>query len=251
LFQLIEAVFCPGSGTAFSARIRLVASGVMVMVFAISSVACAQVAAPQCSTSEFYHKIVGEWIGVCEQTTDGERAGDKYFHVAIVKTGGNTFESHFEYYRLDPKNGSPVRAGESKVVTTIGQDGLACSRITGSGSVLVYQSPKMQHHELQETVKAVSETSLRGEGTGTISVSGMPFGLGKNGKVTGTKSTWTFSNGTLSIHQTLKVGFRALFIKKSFDVVANYTAKRGVDVATLMAGKKSISAASAPRAAFE
>jgi hypothetical protein len=231
-------------------RAGLLVSVALTLIFAASTFAHAQGQSSQCNTGDFFRKILGEWIGVCEQTTDGERADDKYFHVAINKTGENGFESRFEYYRLDPKTGAPVRAGESTVVTTVGPDGLACSKITGKGSVMVYKSLKTQQHSIWEVAKPVGPSGVHSEGKGTICVSGMPLGLGKNGKVTSTKSTWTLSDGGLLIQQTLKVGFRALFVGKSFDVTANYKAKRGTDVASLMTGKAAISAESS-HAAFQ
>lgn len=198
--------------------------------------------AQSCNTAEFFHKVVGDWIGVCQQTTDGEKADDKYFHVAVRKTGDNAFESHFEYYRLDPKSGAPQRAGESLVSTTIGPDGAACSKIKGSGTVMVFSSLKTQRHEVCETAKSDGANGVHSEGKGTVCVNGMPLGLGKNGKITSTKSTWTLSDGTLSIHQVLKIGFKALLVGKSFDMTADYKAKRGTDVAGLMTGKSAISA---------
>jgi hypothetical protein len=196
-----------------------------------------------CNTGDFFRRITGDWIGVCQQTTDGEKADDKYFHVAIKKMGDSVFESRFEYYRLDPKTGAPVRAGESLVTTTIGSDGLACSKIMGKGTVMVYNAMKTQQHVISETAGADGPNSVRSSGKGTVSVSGMPLGLGKNGKVNSTKSVWTLSDDeSLSIRQTLKIGFRALIIGKSFSMTADYKAKKGTDVASLMTGKAAISA---------
>jgi hypothetical protein len=195
-----------------------------------------------CNTGDFFRKIVGDWVGICQQSTDGEKAEDKYFHVVVKKTGDNAFESRFEYYRLDPKSGAPVRAGESIVTTIIGSDGLACSRIIGKGTVMVYKSPKTQQHDIRETASSDGPNAVHSAGNGTVSVSGMPLGLGKNGKVTSTKSVWTLADGSLSIHQTLKIGFRALLVGKSFSMIADYKAKKGTDVASLMTGKSAISA---------
>lgn len=187
------------------------------------------------NVGDFFKSVTGDWIGTCKQSTDGKQADDKYFHASVRQTSPNTFETQFEYYRLDSKTGQLVRAGGSSVVTTIAPDGTAKSKITGNGQILVNNSPKNQQHDLME-VLSFGDSGLQGKGTGTLSVSGMPLGLGKKGKVRNDKSTWAVSNGMLTIHQSLDVSFKALFISKSFSVVANYTAKRGTDVACL-AGK--------------
>lgn len=198
--------------------------------------------AAQGGTAEFFQKIAGEWIGTCEQSTDGERADNKYFRATVKQLSANTFESRFEYFRVDSKTGEPLRVGESTVLTTIGSDGMAQSSISGKGTVLVNNSPKPQQHKLSETVRSVGSCSLEGDGKGTISVGGMPLGLGKNGKVLNAKSSWLLNNGALTVHQTLKVGFRALVFNKKFSVVAHYTAKRGTDIAGLMAKRNQVSA---------
>lgn len=196
--------------------------------------------------ADFFGKVVGDWIGVCEQTTDGEKADDKYFHATVTRKDANTFETYFEYFRAD-KTGAPVRAGESTAITTI-RDGVASSKVTGKGFVLVYQKPKSQRHEIQEVTRGVTRDSLRSDGKGSISVMGMPLGLGKNGKAD-VKTTWSINGDSFTIRQKVKIVFRALFIKKTFDVTANYTAHRGADVAQLMTRRGA--SAQASRAAFQ
>lgn len=187
------------------------------------------------NVGEFFKSMTGDWIGTCKQSTDGKQADDKYFHASVKQIGPNIYETKFEYYRLNSKTGEMVRAGGSTVTTTISQDGQAKSRITGNGQILVNNSPKNQKHDLMETLSFNNE-GLQGNGTGTLSVSGMPMGLGKNGKVRNDKSIWSINDGILTIRQSLDVSFRAIFFSKSFSVVANYTAKRGTNVACL-AGK--------------
>lgn len=200
--------------------------------------------APEQTTSEFFSTIVGEWIGACEQTTNGERVGDKYFHAVIRRTDDNTFESRFEYYKLDQKTGKSVRVGQTTVTTTIAQDGTAQSQIIGSGTILVDNKPRNQRHQLTETVKRVGEDRLEGTGGGAIRVSGMPLGLGKNGKIKSAQTRWFLDGDTLTIHQSLKIEFRALIFKKSFAVECNYTARPGSDLAALMNGDACLSAKS-------
>ncbi|MDO8585823.1 MAG: hypothetical protein Q7T82_02180 [Armatimonadota bacterium] len=232
--------YSSNQGGVFSSRVSRGALSALAALLLIC-VGCAAASSSTCSASDFFANVTGEWIGVCEQTTDGEKAIDKFFHASITRTGDNTFESRFEYFRADSKTGAPVRAGESIVVTTVAADGTASSKITGKGSVLVYNSPKTQEHQLAEVARATGPANLRSEGKGSIRVNGMPLGLGKNGRVYDSKSQWAICNGSLTIRQNLKVGFRALFLKKTFDVTASYTARRGSDVASVMTGRPRVS----------
>lgn len=212
-------------------RFAVLCAAVLVL---IASVARSQSPAPQGTAAGFFRSITGEWIGACEQSTDGEKADNKYFHAVIRQLDDNTFESNFRYYRLDKNTGEAISIGESAVSTEIEPDGTAKNRVTGKGTVLVYEESKNQTHDLTEVLATTGENTLQGKGSGTISVSGMPFGLGKNGKIENAGSVWSLTNGVLSIRQTIKVGFRVLLFKKRFDVVADYTARRGSDLAALM-----------------
>jgi hypothetical protein len=203
---------------------------------ALITAACyaqAQTATPN-STGEFFRKAAGDWIGVCEQTTDGKKAENKYFHATIKQLSANSFRGQFEYYRIDSKTGRPLPAGQSIFMITIGPDGSAKCKITGQGSVMIDKdTAKPQKHELSETIICTSN-GLKGTGSGTVNVSGMPLGLGKSGKIKSDVSYWTLNNDVLSLTQSIKVGFRALVFNKSFQMDARYTARRGTDVASLM-----------------
>ncbi|HOM72499.1 MAG TPA: hypothetical protein PLP86_09655, partial [Armatimonadota bacterium] len=215
-------------------RSYLIALSLLIsLVFALSTANSAQPAPGQDARS-FFKSIVGSWIGTCEQSTDGEKAENKYFQAVIKQIDGNTFQGEFEYYRLDTKTGSVVPVGQSSFLTTIKPDGTVQNKITGKGTVLVNYKPKDQKHDLSEVLTCIDGSSFQGKGTGTVSVSGMPLGLGKNGKVSDATSNWSLKNGVLSIDQNLKVGFKALFIKKSFKMTAHYTAKRGTNVASII-----------------
>lgn len=217
---------------AGSARVSAVVLGLVLL---ISASAWAQPASPNADTIRgFFKNLVGDWIGICEQSTDGQKADNKYFHVTIKQTDANTFNSSFEYYRLDEKTLAPLKIGTSTVTTTISPDGTANNKITGTGSVMVEKKPKDQQHELTEVLTCSVDGSLQGKGSGKISVNGLPLGTGKNGKVKQASSTWTFDNDTLKISQKLNVGFRLLLFSKSFDIAADFTAKRGTDVVGLM-----------------
>ncbi len=215
----------------------------LILALAILASGIAQAAAPpQGDSRAFLRSIVGDWIGTCKQSTDGEQAEDKYFHATVKQVDQNTFDCKFEYYRL--QNGSPLLIGSSVVTTTIAADGSARNRITGKGTVLVENKPKNQSHDFTEVVRPAGVGKLEGAGSGKISVSGLPLGVGKNGRVKSSRSTWVLSDGVLTIDQSIRANFRVLFLSKSFDVVARYTAHRGTDVAALM--NRSMQAASRP-----
>lgn len=182
----------------------------------------------------FLSNLVGEWVGTCEQTTDGEETDDKYFHAVVKKLDNGSYEGTFNYYRLDQSTGEPLSIGSTTVVTSVAEDGAATSDITGKGIVLVDEKPKNQEHKLSEKIMCIGDKCLESKGSGTISVSGMPLGLGKNGKVKDSISTWSMKDDVLYISQKLRVGFKALVFTKNFDVEAKYVARRGTDIASLM-----------------
>lgn len=183
---------------------------------------------------DFFRGITGDWIGVCEQKTDGEQAEDKYFRATVSVLSDDTFDTRFEYFRLDEKTGDLLSIGSATIITTLEPDGTAVNEITGQGTVMVNDKPKNQRHELQELLTVNGNGTLEGLGTGRIEVSEMPLGIGKNGKVQSAKSTWEMKDGVLNIQQSIRVGFRALIFTKHFDITANYTAQRGTDVASLI-----------------
>jgi hypothetical protein len=215
----------------------LCASAIMLtLTLTLSTVA---LAAPG-NIGAFFHSLTGEWIGRCEQTTDGKQADNKYFHAVIKQAAPNIYESRFDYYRLDQHSGAPLKIGVSKMTTTIGADGTVKNAISGSGQVMIDENTsKAQKHELSEILTTSPSGGLQGRGTGTINVSGMPFNAGKSGKIKDDRSTWSLSNGVLKISQQLRVGFKALIFGKSFDIAANFTARRGTNVLAMMMGERS------------
>lgn len=186
----------------------------------------------------FFKSIVGEWIGVCEQSTDGQQADNKYFHVTFKEAGPGSFVGQFNYYRVDRKTGKPLHIGDSTISTTIDSGGTVHNSIVGKGSVLINETDsKDEEHQVSEVLTPSSQGSFSGKGEGKISVFGMPLGFGKNGKVQDATSSWAMSDGVLTINQKLKAKFKALFVGKSFSITANSTAKRGTDVFSLMGCK--------------
>lgn len=224
-------------------RVGRVAATCLVVVLAFSVAAVAEPVTQE-SPSDFFHSIVGEWIGVCEQSTNDEPADNKYFHVVVKQNGEKAFDTHFNYYRACENTDKPLKIGKAEIRTTIEPDGTARNVIIGEGTVLVDYKPKDQRHELVEVVYANGHSELHGQGTGKVEVMGMPFGLGKNGRVRDSNSVWALNGDTLVIEQTLRLDFRFLVFNRSFDIAACYNAVRGTDVATLM--KKSNQISSTP-----
>ena len=231
----------PGSIAIFRLRSRaaFLATGLIALSL-LSNVQNARAA--NGSVGEFYRSIVGDWVGTCEQSTDGVKADNKYFHASVKQLSPSEFVTHFEYFKVDKATGKSVQIGESQVRTVVAPNGAATSVITGKGTVLVNNKPKPQEHELTETQTCTAVGSLEGAGTGKVKVGNMPLGLGKNGKVRESKTAWSLSNGVLAIDQKLHVAFSALIFSKSFTLEAHYTARRGTDVAGLMAHRVQVSA---------
>ena len=141
----------------------------------------------------------------------------------------------FEYYRLDPQTGAPIKVGATTMATTVATGGTAANRITGKADVLIDpMTLKPEQHDLSEVLRVSSSGGLEGTGSGSIKVSGMPLGLGKHGTVQDYRSTWAQSNGVLSLSQHLNVKFKVLFFSKRFTIIADYTARPGRDIVGLM-----------------
>lgn len=214
--------------------LRAITRSVLIVTVALAGFSIAQ-AAPAATNDarSFFSSIVGEWIGTCQQSTNGKQADDKYFHAVVKQVDANTFSSNFDYYRLDKNTGKPISIGTSSVSTTIGPNGVAQNRIQGKGTMMVDSKPKQQQHDFKEVLSAAPD-GLHGQGSGTLSVFGMPLGLGKNGKISKAASAWSLQDGVLTINQNLQAGFRAFVFSKSFSFVACYTARRGADVASVI-----------------
>jgi len=217
-----------------TALISIIQSGRALVLALTLALAIPATSHAQPDAGAFFRSIVGEWIGTCEQSTDGEKAGDKYFHIVVKQVDQRTFSSEFKYYRLDEASQTPLHIGDTTIVSTMEPDGTVTNNISGEGTILVDEKPKPQEHQLTETLICAGDNALTGRITGKISISGIVFGLGKNGEVRDGTSTWTLDNGVLTIHQSLKAGFRILFFTKNFTVEAKSTARQGSDVVRLM-----------------
>lgn len=216
-------------------RICHVAVIVPILAMATSVGGYSQTSAPPTNIAAFYHEMVGAWIGTVEQYTDGIKADTKYFHGVVKQTSSDTFETLFEYYRLDKETHAPVQVGVTSMTTKITPEATATNTITGKGDV--FTSPKVsesEEHLLSEVLLMSPSGGLKGKGSGKISVGDIALGKGKNGEVSDYTSTWSISNDILSITERLKITFRVLIIAKHYDIVYDFKAKRGSDIMGLM-----------------
>lgn len=216
-----------------TANTRNIIHRALPVALAMTAIFCVRPANALTDARSFFTGITGEWVGTCLQSTNGKQADNKYFHAVIKQVSASTFNSSFEYYRIDDTSHNPIKIGTSSIITTIGPNGIAQNQISGKGIMMVDYKPKEQTHNFKETL-TVASNGLLGQGSGSLSVSGMPFGLGKNGRISKATSAWTFDGNNLTIRQTITAGFKALFFSKNFDVVAQYTAKRGSNLASIM-----------------
>lgn len=179
----------------------------------------------------FIHRLTGEWIGADEQYADGKKADTKYFHAVIKQLDQNTYQTIFEYYRLDKQTGAPIKVGESIMTTRMSPDGTAINQIVGEGEVLIDpNTSKPEQHNLSEVLRVSPVGGLDGRGSGRIKVSGMPLGMGKNGKVNNYHSIWIMNAEKLKISQDLNVKFKVLFFNKSFHFASVFIGNRGSDI---------------------
>lgn len=208
---------------------------VLAVVLITSSVGHSQPSPQSGGIESFFAKLPGEWIGTVSQSTDGKFGDTKYFHLVAKQLSSDVYETVFTYYRLDAKSGAPVLAGVSGIATKIDTAWTATNSMTGKGDILVaINTLKPETHEVTEALRTSPAGELQGFGSGSISVSDMPLGLGKNGKIEDYSSTWSLSNDVLRISQRFTVTFRAFLFSRSFIVTADYTATRGNDILGLM-----------------
>lgn len=216
-------------------QMLVILAAFLMLTLITSRAGRAQANAPPNNVGSFIHSLIGEWVGTCVQSTDGKATDNKYFHAVIKQSGPDTYETVFEYYRLDPQTGATIKVGTTAMATTVAADGAATNRITGKADILIDpKTLKPEQHDLSEVLRVSPAGGLEGTGSGSIKVSGLPLGLGKNGKVQDYRSTWSQSNGVLSISQHLKVKFKVLFFSKRFTIIADYTARPGSDIVGLM-----------------
>lgn len=220
-------------------KIRLVHIYLAILMFLLfilttSPIYCQTFESPK-DIESFFHDIIGEWIGTVDQSTGDVKANTKYFHADIKQTSADTYKAVFEYYKLDPKSHLPVKVGMTEMTNKITSAGIATNTITGKGDVMIdVNTSKPEEHTLSEVLHMSPSGSLIGEGSGTISVSGLTLGAGKNGKVSDYTSIWVLKNDMLTITEQLSITFRVLFFSKHYDIVDVFKAKRGSDIEGLM-----------------
>jgi hypothetical protein len=223
----------------FVAQTVCVPAIALIVLMITSAVGHSQPVTESSGIESFFRRLPGDWVGTVSQSTDGKAGSPKYFHSVTKQLSPDIYESVFTYYRLDDKTGDPVLVGVSGMATKIDTAGTATNRVTGKGDILVdVNTWKPETHDLTELLRTSPTGGLVGTGGGSISVTGMPLGLGKNGKVQGYTSTWSLSNDVLSISQRFKVGFRVFLFRKSYTVMVDYTANRGSDIIGLMKAAK-------------
>lgn len=202
---------------------------ILILVFA--SAVCTQ--PPTTSAADFLRSVVGDWVGTYEHAIDDEPAEDTYFKVVVKQIDQNSYTSQFTYLRTNPATGNPEQDGTALVKSTIEPDGSVKNIITGEGRILVEGKPKQQTYSLTEALSS-SGCGLVGNLGGKISVTGLPFGAGKNGSINDGISAWTVDGNVLTIEQSLKARFKVLMFSKSYCLTACSKATRGTDVAALM-----------------
>lgn len=209
----------------------------VVLVMASPHTVFSQTSAPPKDTVSFFHGLSGEWIGTVDQYTGQVKADTKYFHAVIKQTSPNTYAAAFVYFRLDPRTHSPMQVGVADMTNILNPDGTVTNTMNGNGDVFIDpKTSKHEEHQLSEVLRMSASGGLEGRGSGKISVDGMAMGAGKNGKVSDYTSAWAMDNGALRISERLKATFRVLFFSKRYDIVDNFEARRGTDVAELMRG---------------
>ncbi|MHB1457627.1 MAG: hypothetical protein ACYC0V_12000, partial [Armatimonadota bacterium] len=190
----------------------------MILLFSLTisvSIAANTVASQNINPKDFSSRIVGDWIGICEQVVGEKKSPVQCFTLKVSQTDQNSFNSKISYYKKDESNNKFVSCGETVIDTTIAPDKSATSVIKGNGLALLGNSFKKETHQIVETFKAIGPNQLEGTGTGTMSVSGIALNMGKKGKVSKSKTTWSISDDLLKIENSMKVKFSFLCFGKT------------------------------------
>jgi hypothetical protein len=51
-----------------------------------------------------FDRMIGEWIGTFDQTTDKVKTPTKYFHAVASQTGPDSYQTVFKYYKVGSKD---------------------------------------------------------------------------------------------------------------------------------------------------
>ena len=214
-------------------RSKAIVLAILILTVVVAMPAFAQ-PVPSSGAVDFYQKIVGDWVGTYEHTTDGEQAEDIYFKFSVRQADPNSFNGQFAYFRLNEATGDPQPAGTATIKSTVEADGSVTNVISGEGTIMIENNLKQQTYNLVEKLCNSDCGGLSGDIGGKVSVAGLPFGVGKNGRVTSGSSAWSLDGDVLTINQSIKAGFKVLFFSKSYTLLANSKATRGTDVAAIM-----------------
>ena len=213
-------------------RSKAIVLAILILTVVVAMPAFAQ-PVPSSGAVDFYQKIVGDWVGTYEHTTDGEQAEDIYFKFSVRQAYPNSFNGQFAYFRLNQATGDPEPAGTATIQSTVQPDGTVRNVIAGDGTILIENKLKQQSYNLVETLSS-STCGLSGDIGGKVSVSGLPFGVGKNGRVSSGSSAWSLDGDNLTINQSIRAGFKILLFSKSYSLLASSKCTRGTDVAALI-----------------
>jgi hypothetical protein len=191
---------------------------------------------------QFFATLLGEWVGTAQQRVDDQEPLTRYFHLAVRRRDAQTFVTTIRYYRPNPKTGALEEAGSERGTSSLQPDGTVQRRLEGTGTVLVNYRPKPETHSAAGSARPTAG-GLEGEASGTIKVDGLPFGLGRRGRIEQAREEWSVRGGVLSGRTTIRARFRALFTTRRFKVETTCRGERGSDVAAV-AAKRSAKRAS-------
>ena len=201
----------------------------------IGTVAADPVEAPAASSERFLAGLVGSWVGTARQFVDDGAPVTRYFHLIVRRRDMRTFETRFRYYRTNPRTGALEEAGHDQGTSVLEADGSVRRHLKGSGTVLVQFRPKPERHSAAGRARATAAGRLEGDATGTIQVDGLPFGLGRQGKIESAWEEWSVRDGRLTGRTAIVARFRALLTTRRFRIETICTARRGTDVKALAA----------------
>jgi hypothetical protein len=209
----------------------------LVTAALLSAAAADSVQAPPAPGERFLTSLVGEWVGTAQQFIDDEAPATRYFHLVVRRRDPRTFETRIRYYRTHPETGALEQAGQERGTSTMEPDGTVRRQFEGTGTVLVNFRPKPETHSAIGQARPTAAGGLEGDATGTIQVAGLPFGLGRRGKIERAREEWNVRSGVLTGRTSIVARFRALLVTRRFRVETVCRGERGSDVVALAARK--------------
>lgn len=193
-------------------------------------------ASASASTAEqFYQRILGDWVGTSVSRFDDEEPTTNYFHVKITRSSPRTFREEYVYWRRNPDTGVLEPSGTQTNTATIEPDGTVRCVSSGRGTILIDYKPRKKQWQAKGSGACVAPDQFCAEVSGTVSVEGMPFGLGRKGRIQKGVASWSLRDGHLIGRTEVDSRFRAVVFTKRFRLVTELRAERGSDVHALAA----------------